>query len=94
MKRKSFPYESYEQRLSAALSMQIKQNPQKFSLHLNEIKTGMKFPFCHLRYFRISKAYLNLLIPPHKTFNKCNWLCENPPCLRILHIFTKTVVKS
>ena len=24
----------------------------------------------------------------------CDWLCENPPCLRILYTFTKTAVKS
>ena len=27
-------------------------------------------------------------------FYNCDRLCENPPCSRILHCFTKTAVKS
>jgi len=36
-KRESFPNGSFEQWLSSALSIHMKQDPQKFSLHLNEI---------------------------------------------------------
>ena len=35
------------------------------------------------------------LHPRGKTYGTtiCNWLCKNPPCLRILHTSTKTAVK-
>ena len=48
-KRENFPYESYEQWLSAALSIQMKQDLQKFSLHLKEIQRIAKF-FSHLTF--------------------------------------------
>jgi len=37
-KRESFLNESFKQWLSLELSIQMKQAPQKFSLHLNEIQ--------------------------------------------------------